>query len=123
MRAKQKGAGRGKSTRLDEGTESSKALSKRIMNAIQSLALAWNGTLGGNPEGKESQGEEQNRGEGSRTHLRRRKIKPNGILCSAAASEAERTAAASGEWGSADHNDHENSELGKKELHTTGVAS
>jgi len=76
MPKKQKGAGRGESTRLDEGTESNKALF-RIMNAIQSLAR----NSGGNPERrKRGPGEEQNRGEGSRTHLRRDKTQRNSLL-------------------------------------------
>jgi len=91
------------------------------MNPIQSLAR----NSGGNPERKK-EGQGKNRTEEKDQELTCVGIKPNGILCSSAACEAERDAAASGDWqelgengmrrGSADHgpNDQENSELGKK---------
>lgn len=60
---KQKGAGRGESTRLDEG-----AAQKATKPFPNHERLARN--PGGNPERKRGPGEEQNKGEGSRTHLR-----------------------------------------------------
>ena len=80
---------------------------------------------------KRGPGKEQDRTEEKDQELTCVGIKPNGILCSSAASEAERDGAASGDWqelgengmrrGSADHrpNDQENSELGK-EFQTPG---